>query len=264
MPHIFDIKRFALHDGPGIRTTVFFKGCPMQCVWCHNPESHDMHPEEYSVIRKVDGKNIEMKRVYGKEISNEEVLVEMLKDQAFYDKSGGGVTFSGGEPLFQHKSLIHLLIALGKEGIHRAVDTSGYTSREIVLEAAEHTELFLYDLKIMDADLHKRFTGIDNRVILENAELLMERGAELIIRIPVIPGINDTEQELAAFTDFLSTRSNHIRQIDLLPYHSIGSDKYRRMDKEYELEELTEPTALWMEHLKGQMKTTGVPVSIGG
>ena len=171
MPVIFDIKRFALHDGPGIRTTVFLKGCPLNCLWCHNPESHSAEKEEYSVNRVIDGKEITMTRVYGKKVEQEILIKELLNDRVFYEESGGGVTFSGGEPLSQHKELINLLKALGEIGIHRAVDTSGYAAPEIISEVAVHTDLFLYDLKLMDPEMHMKYTGVDNRLILKNADM---------------------------------------------------------------------------------------------
>ncbi|MEX0986148.1 MAG: glycyl-radical enzyme activating protein [Bacteroidales bacterium] len=264
MPFIFDIKRFALHDGPGIRTTVFFKGCPLHCLWCHNPESHSTMPESYRTNRNVDGKEVSMARIYGKKVGSDALLGELMRDMVFFEESGGGVTLSGGEPLMQHDSVIRLLVELGKKGIHRAVDTSGYSSTEHLLMVAEHTDLFLYDLKIMDPLEHKKYTGVDNRLILENADILLKLGNRVVFRIPVIPGINDTDEELAAFKKFLTLRRKMFMEVNLLPYHRTGSGKYRRMDLEYEGEGIEEPSATKMNHLKTAFENCGINVSVGG
>jgi pyruvate formate lyase activating enzyme len=264
MPTIFDIKRFALHDGPGIRTTVFFKGCPLRCRWCHNPESHNSDPEQYTEQRLVDGKEISMTRIYGKKVTHAVLLEEILKDKVFFQESGGGVTFSGGEPLMQSGELIKLLEATGREGVHRAVDTSGYAETEELMNVAEHTDLFLYDLKLMDPLRHKEYTGVDNRLILENADRLLQRGAEVIFRIPVVPGINDTEQELAAFLSFFRQREGQFREVHLLPYHKTGTHKYRRLDMEYDFGDLETPPDEKMQLLREQIESAGVQVTIGG
>jgi pyruvate formate lyase activating enzyme len=264
MPTIFDIKRFALHDGPGIRTTVFFKGCPLRCRWCHNPESHHTDPETYTEQRLVDGKEISMTRIYGKKVTHTALMAEILKDKVFFMESGGGVTFSGGEPLMQSGALIELLEAAGREGLHRAVDTSGYADPETLLQVAEHTDLFLYDLKLMDPEMHKAYTGVDNRLILANADRLLQRGAGVVFRIPVVPGINDTTQEMAAFLSFFRQREGQFREVHLLPYHKTGSHKYRRLEKEYEFGDLETPGDARMQLLREQIESAGVQVTVGG
>ncbi|MDA3822153.1 MAG: glycyl-radical enzyme activating protein [Bacteroidales bacterium] len=261
---IFDIKRFALHDGPGIRTTVFLKGCPLRCLWCHNPESHSTEEEKYDVTRIVDGKEISMSKIYGKEVDQETLLKEILNDQVFYEESNGGVTFSGGEPLMQHKALINLLKILGEKGIHRAVDTSGYANREIVSMVAEQTDLFLFDLKLMDSDRHKEFTGVENQRILENADLILDKGVELIFRVPVIPGINDSDAEINALMKFLTDRKDRVKDVHLLPYHKIGMQKYSRMAKNYSFSDIEEPEEAHMLELKQKIESCGVDVTIGG
>jgi pyruvate formate lyase activating enzyme len=261
---IFDIKRFALHDGPGIRTTVFLKGCPLRCFWCHNPESQSVEEEDYEVIRVVDGKEISMSQTYGRRVDQETLLKEILNDQVFYEESDGGVTFSGGEPLMQHKALIELLKVLGDKGIHRAVDTSGYANRDLVSSIAEHTDLFLFDLKLMDYDRHKEFTGVGNQRILENADFLLDKGVELIIRIPVIPEINDGDKELNAMIAFLSSRKEKIKDVHLLPYHKIGLHKYSRMEKKYSFSDIEEPEEGHMLELKQKFESCGVNITIGG
>lgn len=264
MAVIFDIKRFALHDGPGIRTTVFLKGCPLRCAWCHNPESHTADIEEYSSIRMVDGKEISMARKYGKQVDNFILVEELLKDRIFYEESGGGVTFSGGEPLMQHEVLTDLLKVLGDQGIHRAVDTSGHAAWEHLSAVAEQTDLFLYDLKLMDSDLHKKYTGFGNRLILDNAIRLLDMQKEVIFRVPVIPGINDTASEIAAMIAFLSEKRGRFNELHLLPYHRIGSDKYRRMNRDYLLKGVGSPNQEEMDKLKAKFETIGVKVTIGG
>jgi pyruvate formate lyase activating enzyme len=236
----------------------------LRCLWCHNPESHSAELETHEVKRKIDGKEISMAREYGSEVSDEDILTEILQDKVFYDESGGGVTFSGGEPLMQHKALIKLLEIAGEKGIHRTVDTSGYASEKVISEVAEHTDLFLYDLKNMDPNKHKDYTGVDNRKILENADSLLEMGKEVIFRVPLIPGINDGEEELMAYTHFFEKRADKFKEVHILPYHKTGSDKYRRLDLEYALRELMEPTQEQVNIVKQKFETTGLKVIIGG
>lgn len=264
MPTIFDIKRFALHDGPGIRTTVFFKGCPLRCSWCHNPESHHAGPEEYAEQRMVDGKEVSMTRVYGKKVEHGALLEELLRDQVFFQESGGGVTFSGGEPLMQSGALIKLLEDIGREGVHRAVDTSGYAAEEILRQIAAHTDLFLYDLKLMDPAKHMDYTGVDNRLILRNADRLLEAGAKVIFRIPVIPGVNDTEAEISAFLDFFHEREGTFREVHLLPYHKTGTAKYRRLEREYSFREPGGQGADTLQQFSEALDRLGLTVVTGG
>ncbi len=264
MPTIFDIKRFALHDGPGIRTTVFFKGCPLRCLWCHNPESHSSIPETHKVSRVIDGKEISMARMYGTEITEEDLMQEIIRDKVFFEESGGGVTFSGGEPLLQYQELLSLLKLSGENNIHRAVDTSGYASEKVMREVALHTDLFLYDLKNMDPVKHKKFTGVDNERILKNADILLDMGKEVIFRVPLIPGINDAEKELKAYLHFFEKRADKFKEVHILPYHKIGSDKYRRLDLEYSLGDLMEPGKEHLNMIKQKFESAGIKVSIGG
>jgi len=264
MPVIFDIKRFALHDGPGIRTTVFFKGCPLRCAWCHNPESHTSDPEEFEEIRLIDGKEISMSRIFGRSVKEEDLVREILSDKVFFNESNGGVTFSGGEPLMQYRDLISLLEKLGSEGVHRAVDTSGYASPSVLEKVAIHTDLFLYDIKLIDNDLHEKYTGVGNAQILANADRLLKLGSEVIFRVPVIPGINDGHKEREALLKFFMERKGTFRELHLLPYHRIAQGKYRRMDKEYTLEKLQEPSDSFMRGWKEEFETCGAEVIIGG
>ncbi len=224
---IFDIKKFALHDGPGIRTTVFLKGCKLDCWWCHNPESIKKLPKEIEL-----GSLLGLDKRWGpagRECSVEELFSEIKKDQLFYDESGGGVTFSGGDPLVQYEFLTELLIKCKDAGIHTAVDTSGCADRKLFDMIYEYTDIFLYDVKILDEAMHKKFTGIGNYGILENLRYLTKKGDKVIVRIPLIPGITDTEENLSGISEYLRSLDN-IRKIDLLPYNEIAESKYKRFN----------------------------------
>ena len=264
MVTLFDIKRFALHDGPGIRTTLFMKGCPLSCAWCHNPESIDPEPETAGFERQVDGKVISCTREYGYRIEEEKVIAEVVRDRIFYEESGGGVTFSGGEPLLQPGALVRLLTLARNEGLHTALDTSGYASREVLEKVAAHTDLFLYDLKHPDNGIHKRYTGVGNRLIMDNAELLLEKGQDVIFRIPLVPGVNTGREDLDRWISWFSTRKAQIREIHLLPYHKTGSDKYRRLHRVYGMGDLEPMPDQELRTIKEYIASTGIPVTVGG
>lgn len=264
MVTIFDIKRFAIHDGPGIRTTVFLKGCPLRCWWCHNPESQEREPVSVDILRKVNGSSVPGKKVYGERVSVVKVVETLLKDIHFYEESGGGVTFSGGEPLMQAEGLLQLLEACKKHGIHTTVDTCGYASREQYQRILPVTDLFLFDLKHMDPELHKEHTGVENGPILSNAAFLLEQESRLIFRIPVIPGINTTSSEVEAMVSFLRERAKKISEVHLLPYHRIAENKYRKLKMEQHLIDVAEPDELLMSQLKEDFEKTGLEVIIGG
>ncbi len=225
---IFDIKRFAVHDGPGIRTTVFFKGCPLRCAWCHNPESISPKPEIKHKQVKLDGTTFVQKEEIGKEMSVDEVVAEVLKDRKYWEHSEGGVTLSGGEPLLQANFTLALLKALKKENVHTAVDTCGFVSQKHLLEAAKIANLFLFDLKLVPEEQHKQFTEQSNQKILKNLEALLNAGANLRIRIPVIPGVNNDEANINAFIDFLDPFKDKIQQVDLLPFHNTAKHKFSK------------------------------------
>ena len=261
---IFDIKRFAVHDGPGIRTTVFLKGCPLRCWWCHNPESQEREPVSVDIMRKVNGRNVPGKKVYGEVMEVDDLLKTVLKDKHFYEESGGGVTFSGGEPLMQHEGLRQLLEGCKAQDLHTTVDTSGYAGWEPFEEILPLTDLFLYDLKHMDPELHRRYTGADNRPILENASRLLERGARVIFRIPVIPGINTTPEEVDSMVAFLNERTDQMKEVHLLPFHNIAENKYRRLHLKLPLTGLAEPDRAMMRRLQKKFEQTGLEVVIGG
>ena len=264
MVTIFDIKRFAVHDGPGIRTTVFLKGCPLRCRWCHNPESQSPEPVTVEVERKVNGNIVPGKRTYGERTGEEEVMEVVLRDRHFYEESGGGVTFSGGEPLMQVDALERLLKSSRKNGLHTAVDTSGFADRSHFDRIMDHTSLFLYDLKNMDPGLHLKYTGVENGLILSNADYLLERGSRVIFRIPVIPGINTSDDEVHRLVSWIRERQEKLEEVHLLPYHRIAEGKYHRLGMDNRMAEVEAPGQPFMEKLREQFGQTGLVVSIGG
>jgi len=266
---IFNIQRYSIHDGPGIRTTVFLKGCPLNCWWCQNPESQlsgqemvfwedrciscgacsTICPSNAIQIKNgipvtekekclLCGKCTEKcpalaREMIGKRLTTEEVIKEIEKDLVFYKESAGGVTFSGGEPLGQSEFLEGLLNSCRDKKIHTAVDTSGYISWGILNKIHPKVDLFLYDLKLMDSKKHKKYTGVSNEIILENLKKLSSVHHNIFVRFPLIPGINDDYQNIKETGEFLS--SLKITQVNLLSYHYIGIDKYRRLGRTYKL-----------------------------
>jgi pyruvate formate lyase activating enzyme len=241
---VFNIMRYSIHDGPGIRTTVFFKGCPLSCKWCHNPEGMSPQPQ-YSFNEKKCIKcghcskcPTGARETIGYEISLPELMKEIKKDLPFYEESGGGVTFSGGEPLYQADFLLKILTKCKEEYIKTAIDTSGYCETEALLKAAELSEYILYDIKFFDSKKHEKYCGLPNELILGNLALLAETKTKLLIRIPVIPGINDNMTEMTGIFEFIKNFKN-IEIVHLLPYHNIHSEKYKRLGMSYELPEIS-------------------------
>jgi pyruvate formate lyase activating enzyme len=226
---IFDIKRFAVHDGPGVRTTVFFKGCPLKCAWCHNPESISRNIECMPRERRVGEVLIADCEQVGYDISVDELLAEILKDRVFMEESGGGVTFSGGEPLMQPEFLLQILMRCQDAGLHTVVDTSGYASLHVLKQIAPFTNLFLYDLKLMDDNLHQRFTGVSNSIILKNFEWLLETSHQVRVRVPIVPDVTATHDNLQRIADYLSGHGFPFDKVDLLPFHTTAGHKYERL-----------------------------------
>ncbi len=261
---IFDIKRFAVHDGPGIRTTVFLKGCPLRCSWCHNPESQAAEPVSVDIERKLNGHSIKARKTYGEKVEEKELMSRLLRDRSFYEESGGGVSFSGGEPMVQIEGLEALLKSCREEGLHTALDTCGYVRKESFERVVDYTSLFLYDLKNMDVELHRKHTGVDNHLILSNADYLLQRGAKLIFRIPVIPGVNTGEEEMLRFLAYLKERKEQVEELHLLPYHRIAENKYRRLQMKAPPESIREPDQAMMAGLVKRFETTGLKIRVGG
>ena len=235
---IFEIKRFSVHDGSGIRTTVFFKGCNLRCAWCHNPEGLSYKAQEAFYEHKCigcgecDKKDFktddcmgEARIVYGRDISATELLCEILEDKDFYDASGGGVTFSGGECMLQIDFLEEMLKKCKENGIHTAVDTAAHVPYSYFERIMPYTDLFLYDLKCMDSEKHKKYTGVSNEQILENLSKLLDSGKRVWVRVPIVPSVNDTDEDVMAIRDYLRSHGSPER-IELLTYHAMGKHKY--------------------------------------
>ena len=259
---IFDIKHYAVHDGPGIRQTIFFKGCPLSCWWCHNPESQIYEIEHYTKEKTLDGKVFKKNESIGYKVDSEELYGIIEGDTLFYDESNGGVTFSGGEPLMQLDFLQEITSLCKKAGIHTALDTSGYAPQEDFFKILSNIDLILFDLKIIDEELHKKYTGVSNREILNNLKMLDESGKQVRIRFPVIPGITDTQQNIEDVKSFLS-RLEKVNEIDILPYHDISKGKYKRFNKENKMGNISLGTDI-EQKLKNEFESIHYTVKIGG
>ncbi len=298
---IFDIKRFAVHDGPGIRTTIFLKGCPLHCLWCHNPESIAPGPEliarssrcsrcfacipacpvkaiskdekggPVSVDRKkcdlcgacAEACSYEALQIVGRRAKVDDVVAEAMRDRVFYEESGGGVTLSGGEPLAQPAFAEALLTAFQERGIHTALDTSGLARWAVLDRVASKADLILYDLKLMDGIAHKDQTGSPNSLILENFIRLASLGRAIDVRIPLVSGVNDGQAAIRAQIDFLRALPA-VRRIDLLAYHKGGQEKYRNLGKQDCFRIFEAPSAERMEAVRRDFADAGFTVSIGG
>jgi len=261
---VFDIKRFAIHDGPGIRTTIFFKGCPLRCWWCHNPESQDIEPETDIKKIQLDGVMFVQKRTAGQWMTVEEVMLEIDKEAPFYEESGGGVTFSGGEPLMQPDFLLELLMACKAKGYHTAVDTSGHSRSDFIERILPYTDLFLFDLKHLDLKKHREYTGVGNRLILENLTMIAKSNSRIIIRIPVIPNINDSEANFSEIKQYLESFSGKLNEVHLLPYHSFAKNKYEKFNKTNKLADLKDLKKTDLSNVQKFFQNSGFVVKIGG
>lgn len=261
---IFDIKRYAIHDGPGIRTTVFLKGCAANCWWCHNPESQSLEIEKIKRQNLFDGQVFEEEERVGKVMTANQVMSEIGKDRVFYDESGGGVTFSGGEPLIQPDFLRELLIQCQNKGIHTTMDTSGYATEDVFRSVIPYVDLFLYDLKFIDDKRHQKYTGVSNELILNNLKILINSTKKTILRFPVIPGITNTEDNIEQIIDFVVHLNCDEIEMDILPYHKIARHKYEKLQKEYLMGGTNPPSEEEMLNLKKRLEFAGFRVNIGG
>ena len=253
---IFNIQRFSIHDGPGIRTIVFFKGCYMRCAWCSNPESQSHEIEEL-----VEGGKI---KTVGRDVTVDEIMPEILADIPYYRRSGGGVTLSGGEVLCQADFAAELLSECKSAGLHTAIESAASSPYEKIEKLLPHLDLYLMDIKHIDGAKHKEYTGQDNKRILENARRVAEDGrAELIIRTPVIPGFNDTAEEIRAIARFAASLPG-VREHHLLPYHRLGQDKYAGLGRVYAMDGVEPPTSEKMKYLLSVAEESGLKCQIGG
>lgn len=252
---IFDIQRYSIHDGPGIRTIIFLKGCALRCKWCCNPESQSFDIEKM----KVKGKD----KLIGRDVTVEEVMKEVMKDIHYYNRSQGGITLSGGECLLQPDFAVALLRAAKANGINTAIESTAFTKFEIIEKFLPFLDLFLLDIKHLDTIKHKQFTSQPNERILENAMRLAMSSMHLIIRVPVIPTFNDTIIEIRSIAEYAKVLPG-VEELHLLPYHRLGSDKYEGLNREYELKDLEPPTNEQMQLLMEEAKKSGLKVQIGG
>lgn len=293
---VANIQRFSIHDGPGIRTTVFLKGCSLSCFWCHNPETISPLQQiqffkskcigcgvcstvcpvggftERSGIREIGrelcihcGKCVEncpseALITVGKCMSVEEVMSVLVKDREFFEHSKGGVTFSGGEPMLQNGFLASLLIECKKSGLHTAVETAGNVKWECFTAVLPYTDLFLYDLKLLNEAKHIKYIGKSNRLILENLRNLSDGDAKVIIRIPIIPGINDLPEDLNGLAEFILNLKK-IEAVELIPFHSMAKSKYESLGKPFDVGDIKTPGEEWMENIASLFKQKGLQVT---
>ena len=251
---IFNIQRFSIHDGPGIRTIVFFKGCVMRCAWCCNPES-----QEFEIQTLIEG---DKEKITGRDVTVADIMPEILADMPYYRRSGGGVTLSGGEVLCQADFAAELLLECKRAGLHTAIESAGSLSYDKIEKLLPYLDLYLLDIKHMDSEKHKEYTGHRNELILENARKLAKSGVELIIRTPVIPGFNDSEEDIRRISRFareIGAKAHH-----LLPYHRLGADKYKGLGRNYSMKEVLPPTKERMEYLLSIAEECGIRAQIGG
>lgn len=289
---VFDLQRFALHDGPGIRTTIFLKGCPLDCIWCHNPESkkakpqlgflekkcvycgkcqqvcpkgvhnilenrHEISFSECALCGKcVDACLNKALKIFGRKMTSDELLKTVVKDRDFYQRSGGGLTVSGGEPMMQFEGLRGLLKKAKEMGIHVCLDTSGQAPQERYREIAEYVDLFLFDYKLTDPLEHKKYTGVDNRQILSNLDYLCTHGSNVFLRCPIIPGINNKESHYRAIAE-LSQKYDAIRQVNLMTYHDMAKGKAAQIGETYPLAELKTIEAAEKKQVYEQVEAYG-------
>jgi pyruvate formate lyase activating enzyme len=261
---IFDIKRFAVHDGPGVRTTVFLKGCPLSCSWCHNPESMSAAICTVPKTVRIGDKAFTESEMVGCQMTVEDVMKELRKELIFMEETGGGVTFSGGEPLLQDQFLSEMLVACRAEGMHTTVDTCGFAKWEVLEKVAGDTDLFLYDIKLLDDGMHKMYTGVSNKLILQNLLHLLAMGKKVRIRIPMIPGITFTEENINRTLEYLSTLKSPVEGVDLLPYHNTAAHKYERFGIENKFHTLKTINKADLAEIKLRFEKVGFEVKIGG
>jgi len=291
--------KFSTHDGPGIRTAVFFKGCPLHCWWCHNPEGQFsvaqlVYREERCIrcfscveacpnhaIKILDGTptllrnacrlsglcvrvcQTKAREIAGKQVRVSDVMEEVEKDNIFYDESGGGATFSGGEPFMQPTFLQNLLEACKERRIHTAVETCGFVNAETLMASRPYVDLYLYDLKVIDNETHRRFTGVSNEIILNNLRQLSHTHDHVIVRFPIIPGVNDSDENVLRLGEFVSSLGS-VKEIDVLPYHELGVEKYKRLGMINRMLGVELPSSVRVSGIVEKLEGFGLLVKVGG
>jgi len=295
---VFDIQKFSVHDGPGVRTIVFLKGCPLSCRWCCNPESQDNEPQVMFIAQNcngckrcfnvcstgaidftlpsrinhnkcdncgkcVDVCNSEALNMAGTVRTVEEILIELSKDTIMYRRSGGGITLSGGEVLAQIDFAEELLKGCKSKGWHTAIETSGFASISILERILPHLDLVMLDIKHMDSKKHKEYVGQNNEIILENARIIAKSGKPLVIRIPILTGFNDDEKNIKATANFVNSLEK-VKEVHLLPYHRLGQNKYDYLGRKYKMTELKPPLKKDMDYLKKVLESEDLICKIGG
>ena len=297
---VYDIQRFAIHDGPGIRTLVQMKGCPLECLWCSTPQTQRSSPdllyievnckkclhcveecpekaivfsdkEKIEIDRKlcntcgqcVDACPNQALKLVGEQKTVDQLFQDIMKDSNFYRRSDGGVTIGGGEPTMQHEYVAALLKKCKEMYIHTAMETCGYVKWEQLEKILEHIDLLYFDIKHMDSRIHEEITGIPNEIILKNARKASEM-RPIIIRIPLIPGLNDSEENLLNTGIFASELGENLLRIELLPYHKFGTGTYEQLGREYKLKDVEPPSEEYMNKLKKIIESCGVKVQVGG
>ncbi len=299
---VFNIQHYSIHDGPGIRTTVFVNGCPLRCAWCQNPESQTRLPRLFFTAEKCTGCGKcasvctqhaiticeklsktdrllckacgacveacpnEARSLMGKEMTAQEVFNDVNSDAIFYEKSGGGVTISGGDPLLQYDFVIEILKLCKAAGFHTAIDTSGYATWEIFKQVLKNVDLVLYDLKHMDNAEHIRCTGVSNELILDNARRIIKEmpSIKMLARIPIVPGYNDSKENIIMTARFISRELDKSIKVHLLPYHRMAETKYERLEEPHLALKIESPTDEYMEELRKIVESFGLEAVIGG
>lgn len=252
---IFDIQRYSIHDGGGIRTIVFLKGCPLRCKWCCNPEGQHYNVEKMTLGGK--------EKIVGQDVTVGEIIDIVERDRIYYRRSGGGLTLSGGESLTQPDFAVALLKTAKEWGINTAMESTGFADFSVISRYLPYLDLYLMDIKHMNSAKHKEFTSQPNELILENAKKITDAGARLIVRTPVIPTFNATKEEIGEIAKFASSLKG-VTQMHILPYHRIGTDKYKGLNRDYSLTGIEPPSKELMNELLEVVNSYGLKGQIGG